>query len=133
MKDVLSYLEIPPTERTGDENEPYLVEVPELKSLTVDEAGAMLDTKGLLMRMVGKKGIIKDQTPKAGAQVPTSDKVYLPDLKGMTVKETGEVLSYLGLIMEPVGSGIAVEQEPVAETELEKGSTVKVYFSSPLH
>ena len=53
MKDVLSYLEIPPTERTGDENEPYLVEVPELKSLTVDEAGAMLDTKGLLMRMVG--------------------------------------------------------------------------------
>ena len=57
----------------------------------------------------------------------------MPDLKGMTVKETGEVLSYLGLIMEPVGSGIAVEQEPVAETELEKGSTVKVYFSSPLH
>jgi stage V sporulation protein D (sporulation-specific penicillin-binding protein) len=116
--------------------------------LTVDEAGAMLDTKGLLMKLVGKEGIIKDQVPKGGAEVPlhtsiivyledlwageTADRVYLPDLKGMTVKEVGEILSYLGLIMEPVGSGIVVEQEPLAETELETGSKVKVYFSSPL-
>lgn len=149
MKDVLSYLEIPPSELPDDEEAPFLVEVPDLKSLTVDEAGAMLDTKGLLMRLVGKEGIIKDQVPKSGAQVPlqtsiivyleglwtddTSDIVYSPDLKGMTVKEAGEILSYLGLIMEPIGSGIAVEQEPLAETELEKGSSVKVYFLSPLH
>ncbi len=148
MKDVLAYLEIPPTERTDDEEEPYLVEVPELKGLTIDEAGAMLDTKGLLMKLVGKEGIIKDQVPKASVQVPLqtsiivyledlwageiADRVYLPDLKGMTVKEVGEILSYLGLIMEPVGSGIVVEQEPLAETEVEAGSKVKVYFSSPL-
>ncbi len=147
MKDVLSYLEIPPARPAGEE-EVKLIEVPELKGKTVDEAGALLDNRGLLLKMVGKEGIIKEQTPKAGAQVPlhTSIIVYLddlwdennpehvftPDLKGMTVKEVGEVLSRLHLKMEPVGSGVVVKQEPEAGTNLRKGSPVKVHFSSPL-
>jgi stage V sporulation protein D (sporulation-specific penicillin-binding protein) len=148
MKDVLSYLEIPPAQ-LPDSEAVKLIEVPELKGLTVDEAGALLDTRGLLLKLVGKEGIIKEQTPKSGAEVPvqTSIIVYLedlwdennpeyvfaPDLKGMTVKEAGEVLSRLDLKMEPVGSGVVVRQEPAAGANLKKGSAVKVYFSSPLH
>lgn len=147
MKDVLSYLEIPPSELPREEIRE--VEVPDLKGLTVDEAAALLDTRGLLIKLVGKKGIITEQTPKAGVGVPlqTSILVYLddiwnneedgkllmPDLLGMTVKEAGEILSMLGLKMEPVGSGVVTMQDVPAGTLVERGAVVKVTFSSPLH
>lgn len=147
MQDVLSYLEIPPSELPGEDVRE--VQVPDLKGLTIDEAAALLDTQGLLIKLVGKKGIITEQTPKAGVSVPiqTSILVYLddiwsdedegylsmPDLMGMTVKEAGEVLSRLGLKMEPAGSGIVTLQEVPAGTRVQKGTVVKVHFSSPLH
>lgn len=146
MKDILPYLEIPP-DKPDSEDEMRLIEVPSLKGLTVDEAGALLDTEGLLLKLVGTQGIITEQTPKAGAEVPlhTSIIVYLedlwseepglinmPDLQGMTIREAGEVLSQLGLKMEPEGSGIAVRQDPPPGVTVRKTQTAKVYFSSPL-
>jgi stage V sporulation protein D (sporulation-specific penicillin-binding protein) len=148
MQDVLSYLEIPP-EETPNEGEITLLEVPQLKGLTVDEIGALLDTKGLRIKMVGSKGVIVDQTPKAGARIPMQtniivyledlwseeepQKVLIPALQGMTVKEAGEILGRLELKMEPSGTGIAFEQEPLSGTWVNKNSVVKVHFSSPLH
>ncbi|MGI6308862.1 MAG: penicillin-binding transpeptidase domain-containing protein [Dethiobacteria bacterium] len=147
MKDVLSYLEIPPAELSATP-EVQLVEVPELKGLTVDEAGALLDTQGLLLKLVGKEGVIRDQTPKSGARVPLQtriivyledlwneenpEEVIVPNLQGMTVREAGEILDHLNLNVEPVGSGLVVKQEPVAGTAVNKNSSVQVYFSSPL-
>lgn len=148
MKDVLSYLEIPPSQLL-EPGEERLVEVPELKGLTVDEAAALLDTAGLLIKPVGDRGIILDQTPKAGAQVPlqtgiivyldylwsneSPGEIVMPDLQGMTVKEAGEVLGRLGLRFSPEGSGIAYDQDPQPGERAGKNSTVKVYFSSPLN
>lgn len=147
MKDVFSYLEIPPSE-ISSAPEVRLVEVPALKGLTVDEAGALLDSEGLLLKPVGRDGLIREQTPKAGAQVPLQTKiiVYLedlwyeenpgevvvPNLQGLTIRETGEILDYLGLKTEPAGSGLVVKQEPAAGTVVNKNSSVQVYFSSPL-
>lgn len=148
MKDVLSYLEIPPAEMPVVP-EVQSVEVPALKGLTIDQAGALLDTQGLLLKLVGEKGLIKDQTPKPGARVPIQTKiiVYLedlwdeenpakvvvPDLQGMTIKEVGEILNYLDLQAVPAGSGLAVQQEPAAGTVVNKNSSVQVNFSSPLN
>ncbi|NLJ56408.1 MAG: PASTA domain-containing protein, partial [Firmicutes bacterium] len=147
MKDVLSYLEIPPSE-IPPAPEVRSVEVPALKGLTVDEAGALLDSEGLLLKPVGRNGLIREQTPKAGAEVPLQTKiiVYLedlwheenpgevvvPNLQGLTIRETGEILDYLGLKTEPTGSGLVVKQEPAAGTVVNKNSSVQVYFSSPL-
>ncbi len=147
VKDVLSYLEIPP-EELSVAPEVQLVEVPELKGLTVDQAGALLESRGLLLRLVGKEGSIKDQTPKSGAHVPLQTKiiVYLedlwdeddpaevtvPDLQGLTIKEVSEILKRLDLQVVPAGSGLAVQQEPAAGTATGKNSRVQVYFSSPL-
>jgi stage V sporulation protein D (sporulation-specific penicillin-binding protein) len=147
MKDILAYLEIPPHKPEGEE-ELRMVEVPALQGLTVDEAGALLDTQGLILKLVGSHGIIAEQTPKAGAEVPlqTSIIVYLedlwseaepgmiimPDLLGMTIRETGEILGQLEFRMEPSGSGIAVQQEPPPGIAVPQKQTVKVYFSSPL-
>ncbi|MEW5921836.1 MAG: penicillin-binding transpeptidase domain-containing protein [Bacillota bacterium] len=147
MKDILSYLEIPPDKVVGEEKV-RMVKVPALHGLSVDEAGALLDMEGLILKLVGFRGMIVDQTPKAGAEVPlhTSIIVYLedlwreeesgtitmPDLLGMTIKDAGEILGRLGLKMEPSGSGVAVQQEPPPGIGIRKGQTVKVYFSSPL-
>ncbi len=146
MKDVLSYLEIIPTE-LPDEEEKHVVEVPDLKGLTVDEAGALLDTSGLLLKVIGSEGVIKDQAPKAKASVPLQtgiivyldglwtdedpEEVQMPNLIGLTMQETAEVLGRLGLKMEPSGSGIAVEQEPEPGIKVRKNSLIKVHFSSP--
>jgi len=146
MKDVLSYLEIMPTE-LPDEEELHVVEVPDLKGLTVDEAGALLDTSGLLLKVIGSEGVIKDQAPKAKASVPLQtgiivylddlwtdedpEEVQMPNLIGLTMQETAEVLGRLGLKMEPSGSGIAVEQEPEPGIKVRKNSLIKVHFSSP--
>ncbi|HHU76655.1 MAG TPA: PASTA domain-containing protein [Firmicutes bacterium] len=146
MLDVLSYLEISPSGLSGEEIRQ--VTVPELKGLTIDEAAALLDTQGLLIKLIGREGIIVEQTPKAGVSVPiqTGILVYLddlwddeedgyllmPDLLGMTIKETGEVLGLLGLKMEPLGSGIVASQEIPAGTRIQKGTIVKVHFASPL-
>ncbi len=151
MKDALSYLEIPPSqipEEDNDQEPERLVNVPDLKGLTMDEAGALLDTKGLLVRLVGNDGVIVDQTPKAGARVPmqtniviylddlfreeAANQIVLPDLKGMTVKEAGEILGHIGLKMERKGSGIVFDQEPAPGTLIEQDSVVQVRFSSPL-
>ncbi len=147
MKDILSYLEIPPAKPIGEE-ELRLVKVPALIGLSINEAGALLDMAGLILKPVGFEGMIVEQTPKAGAEVPlhTSILVYLedlwpegdsgvvlmPDLLGMTIKDAGEVLARLGLRMEPSGSGIAVEQDPAPGVGIRKGRAVKVSFSSPL-
>lgn len=147
IKDILSYLEIPPDKTMGRE-ELRMVRVPALSGLSIDEAGALLDTEGLILKLVGFEGIIMDQTPKAGAEVPlqTSILVYLedlwhgddssmitmPDLLGMTIRDAGEVLGRLGLRMEPSGSGIAVKQEPPPGVGIRQGQSVKVIFSSPL-
>ncbi|NMB41226.1 MAG: PASTA domain-containing protein [Firmicutes bacterium] len=147
IKDVLSYLEIMPAQ-SPEKGEVKLVEVPDLKGLTIDEAGALLDTDGLLLKLVGKEGVIIDQTPKSGAKVPVQtgiivyledlwdaenpEFVFAPDLRGMTVKEVGEVLSRLNLKLKPAGSGVVVKQEPAAGTNIQMGSVIKVHFSSPL-
>ena len=148
MKDVLSYLDIPPAHLPEDEEELRLLNVPDLKGMTIDEAAAMLDTKGLLVRLVGEEGVIVDQTPKAGAQVPlrthiiiylddlfddeASGYITVPDLQGMTVKEVGEILGHIGLRMERDGSGIVIKQNPAPGTRVDRNSNVTVYLSSPL-
>ncbi len=146
MVDVLNYLQIAPSERPPLP-EARLVEVPELFELTVNEAAALLDTQGLLLRLVGEGQYIVNQTPKAGAKVPQQTQIVvylgdskalpggaigLPDLRGFTAREVGDVLNWLGLHLAAEGSGVAVGQEPAAGTPVQRGDLIKVYFSSPL-
>ncbi len=151
MKDILSYLEIPPDHLPEEEDleAARMVDVPDLSGLTIDEAGALLDNKGLLVRLVGEEGLIVAQQPQAGSQVPLQSRIILylddlfdgeelesvkvPDLQGLTIKEVGEILTYIGLKMEKEGSGIVIEQEPAPGTHVNRGSSMTVHFSSPLN
>ncbi len=151
MKDILSYLEIPPDHLPEEEDveAARMVDVPDLSGLSIDEAGALLDNKGLLVRLVGEVGLIVAQQPQAGSQVPVQSRIILylddlfageeleavkvPDLQGLTIKEAGEILTHIGLKMEKEGSGIVFEQEPAPGTHVNRGSSITVHFSSPLN
>lgn len=146
LTDVLNYLQISPSDRS-DLPPAAMVEVPDLHGQSVDGAASLVDSEGLLLRLVGDGHYIVNQTPKAGVRVPQktqvivylgeegeirTDSMELPDFRGFTVREVGEVLSWLDLKLEARGSGIAVRQDPASGEVLEAGSVVKVFFGSPL-
>jgi stage V sporulation protein D (sporulation-specific penicillin-binding protein) len=141
--DVLNYLDVPPS-RAEDGEAPDMVVVPDLLNLTLDEANERLEPAGLLVRLVGNGGIIRNQTPKPGARVPLhtqilvylgegrpGEKVTVPDLTGKTMREAGEVLGWLGLQMNVSGSGVAFRQSPAPYTLVEKDSIINVEFRTP--
>jgi len=57
--------------------------------------------------------------------------VVMPDLVSQTVRAVTEVCSRLGLVPSLLGSGVAVEQFPVAGTQVLRGSRVTVRFGRP--
>jgi len=141
MKDVLNYMGVQPGEDTVLP-EGGVIEVPDLIDLTLDEAGQILDNKGLLLKTIGEGARIVDQTPKGGGRVPIhsriivyldrkvlpTGKVVVPDLKGMTMEEAREILQWLGLGLNEEGSGTVVEQYPKSGTEMSPGREVSVVF-----
>ncbi len=145
MKDVLNYLGTKPREDSVLP-EGGIVDVPDLINLSLDEAGMLLDDKGLLIKPIGDGEKIINQTPKGGAQVSLHSRilVYLggkelpggevmvPDLKGSTLKESGEILNWLGLKQKAEGSGIAVEQYPKPGTVVNRGEKIKIIYRLPL-
>ncbi len=144
MQDVLVYLKIPPQEQSSL-SPVATVKVPQLCGLTIDQAAAALDTRGLLLKVVGKGSTIINQTPKAGAEVlpqtriivylsdtgEPSGQIPVPELTGFSVKEAGEVLSWLGLKLAVEGSGVAMEQQPQPGNLVEPGAVIKVTFDIP--
>ncbi|NLC11302.1 MAG: PASTA domain-containing protein [Firmicutes bacterium] len=145
MIDVFKYLEIAPTEQVEREIRTTLV--PNLQGMDLYEAAAVVDTEGLVLKPVGEGSIISKQIPQAGTEVPLRSNVIvflqqgseqesengitLPSLHGLTIREVGEVLKVLDLSFEIEGSGVVVEQEPPPGEVVEKGTSIKVYFSSP--
>ncbi|RQD73800.1 MAG: stage V sporulation protein D [Candidatus Syntrophonatronum acetioxidans] len=147
MVDVLNYLDCP--REPLKEEEVRTARVPDLVGSSVDEASALLQNQGLILKMVGEGDLITRQTPKPGAVVPlqTSILVYVdeegaeveedgevlvPDLQGKSIREVGEILSWMGLRLNSFGAGVAVRQEPSPNSSVPKDTVVKVEFKSPV-
>ncbi len=143
MVDILNYLDIP--RKVTETEEARTVRAPDLVDSTIDDASIQLQTKGLILKIAGEGDLITKQTPKPGAVVPlqtnilvyTGDEniddsveVFLPDLRGKTVREVSEILNWMGLHLNSYGSGVAVEQDPPPDTQVETGSVVNVEFKS---
>ncbi len=142
MNDILNYLNVP-SSKTPVNTPPRMVEVPDLVNLSLGEASDVLETSGLLVKIIGDGRAILNQTPKPGAKVPlhtqillylggepSSDEVAVPDLTGKSMREAGEILGWLGLRMNFSGSGLAISQEPVPYTLVAPDSIVSVEFKN---
>ena len=145
MQDVLVYLKIPPQEQPALPPA-AMIRVPELCGLSLDQAAAAVDTRGLLLRVVGSGDTIVNQTPKAGAEVrpqtgvivylsdrdePEGPEIPVPELTGFSVKEAGEVLGWLGLKLAVEGTGVAVKQEPLPGRRVEPGAVITITCDIP--
>jgi cell division protein FtsI (penicillin-binding protein 3)/stage V sporulation protein D (sporulation-specific penicillin-binding protein) len=56
-------------------------------------------------------------------------KIKLPDFKGVDMRYTAELLQQGHLRLKPYGSGIAYQQRPAPDTEVDEGTTVEVWFN----
>ncbi|EAX48506.1 Peptidoglycan glycosyltransferase [Thermosinus carboxydivorans Nor1] len=55
-------------------------------------------------------------------------KVVVPDLRGKSMREVARELSQIGLALTPVGTGVAVGQGTPANTVVDPGTEITVYF-----
>ena len=71
---------------------------------------------------------VKRETQPAPTDVPNG-KVVIPDFYGKSIRDAARVANEAGLRFESDGSGFAVEQSIAANTVVDAGTTVKVYFA----
>ena len=148
VKDVLRYMEIPPSvpaETEERDSESRQVIVPNLSSRNPDEAARLLAAEfGLNVATRGTGVKIVHQAPAAGAKVqrgatvilyldePESynveGEVIVPNVIGRTMKDVAVILSDLGLRMEAEGTGVAKSSVPQHGTSVKIGTVVQVRF-----
>lgn len=141
MEKSLDYLEVEPTEGKVAKKTEY-IQVPDLTNKTLVEAGKILSNLELRHMTSYNKDMNQDlvvvgQNPKAGTSVEKDsvvdlqlDKQYkimnMPSLINKSKEEVIVILDDMGLKYELDGSGIAIEQEPKAGTEIQEDVIVKV-------
>ncbi|MGE0158830.1 MAG: PASTA domain-containing protein [Gemmatimonadales bacterium] len=124
--------------------------VPDVTGLSEDRARIVLETTGFEVRMDSveseePRGRVVEIAPAPGAQVVLPGEVRLtvsmgppvitmPLVLGLPEDEAITLLDSLGLIVEPVeevfrfgrDQGIVVEQEPASDSELQRGTPVRL-------
>ena len=134
---------------------PKEVTVPDLKNLTVDQASSRLSQAGLTLGTTTEQysetvgsGKVISQSPAPGGKAnegsavsivvskgPQPTKVTVPNLNGMNKAAAESALTSLGLVPflnelanpDPTTWGKVYNQDPVAGTKVDEGSTVIIY------
>lgn len=123
-----------------------VVEVPDIKGLTISQARRKLTEAGLEMLDDGVNDVVLDQLPPAGAKLVTGGHVMaytaqgsalipeklvcVPGLLGMSDVDCARLLRQRGLILSMVGTGVCVRQSPAAGEYVPPGTSVLVAFES---
>ena len=150
LSDVLPYLGIE-QEYTLEEVSALEVETPNLRNMTLEQAKAAAQAKGIDVKIIGDGAKVTDQVPAPGAKVPKSagliiymgaekpaEMVEVPDISGMSYTKALKELEKVGLYMQPQGA-ISVSnnknvlsvsrQEPSAGTPVSFGSLIIAEFN----
>lgn len=153
-RDTLRYMRLPEIpglekpKKLWEIEEPKIeVEVPDVVNYPADEACRIIKAAGLQCKTRGEGGLVREQTPGAGARVNSGTTVILdlepavsrsgggavtvPNLRGLTIKEAGNVLEDIGLHLVPEGSGVAVRQSFNPGASVKRGAPVRVVFEPP--
>ncbi len=150
MRDSLRYLREPlnktvPEAQSLEQAEKMVV--PDVINLPLNEAVALISSRGLNVKLSGSGSLVWQQTPRAGTKVSkgsqvmiymspgsssqkTSGDVTIPDLQGKSMKEVAKILSDLGLHLIPEGTGLAYEQAPLPGKVVAAGSNITVKFQA---
>lgn len=138
----LNYLGVVPDR---EEEPPAETTVPELSGRTVAEAIETVKDAGLDYVLDGVGARVKDQLPAAGARMAQGSIVMLyvegapkpalsarvPDVTGMSVLEANRLIRSFGLQMRIEGNGLAVNQSPAPDENVNPSTCVTVTFQPP--
>jgi stage V sporulation protein D (sporulation-specific penicillin-binding protein) len=146
IEKTLTYLNIN-RQYTDSEKDKLDKQVPNLAGKTVTEARAVLKEAGLKLKVVGSGDTVISQTPAYSQFVPVGGvvvvytqenaektKVTVPDFTGMSVSQVNYEAVNRGINVKISGNSLsasgltAYRQSIPADTEVEGGSTVTVYF-----
>lgn len=148
VEDSLRYLDVAKREDNtqASETEPVKekIVVPDVVNLPLSEAIALINNRGLNVKVTGAGNIVWQQTPKPSTKINPGSQVIIylspfekgdentevtvPDLQGKSMKEVAKTLSSLGLHLVPEGYGLAYEQSPLPGKVVTSGSSIKVKF-----
>ena len=141
---------VPPTETVKEEQEIGLVDVPDVKNLTITEARVKLERLGFKVicnsPLDPNSTLVVDQMPKYGVSLnansvvciyasneDTRIKTQVPNIKDMTKEEALNSLKSKNLNIQVDGTtGVVVSQEPTYEAEVEEGTIVHVVIKEKL-
>lgn len=145
LEKTLGYLGIPKV-ISRDEQLPE-AEVPDVRGLTVREAGKALREAGFQYMLDSSGSTVVDQMPAPGAWMPEKSIIMLyadgtvetqanafvevPDVTGLSISAANRLIASCGLNMRISGSGVAVSQSPQAGEMTSPTTTVTVVFESP--
>ncbi len=150
LTEVLPNLGIESTETVKEEQEIGLVDVPDVKNLTITEARAKLERLGFKVicnsPLDPNSTLVVDQMPKYGVSLnansvvciyasneDTRIKTQVPNIKDMTKEEALNSLKSKNLNIQVDGTtGVVVSQEPTYESEVEEGTIVHVVIKEKL-
>ncbi len=145
LGEVLENLEIPKDYEYKDDIENQVV-VPNVTNRTLAEAKKMLTNIGLKYSVdetenMDENIMVVAQMPVAGEVLTKKSMVKIftegndtrfgtvvPDVRGMSIIEATSALADANLNIKVSGTGIAILQTPVAKTNVEQGTVVKVEF-----
>jgi len=143
LEDVLRYMNVQP--KISSTNIPKEVMIPEVRGKSIELAIKTLKDSKLDYEVQGNGTIIYDISPKPGIIVKENTKIALylgttenknlrvavPDFTGKTKKEIIEIAEKIGLKVEFLGDGIAASQDISPNTEVNKGTIVKIILEVP--
>lgn len=143
LEDVLRYMNVQP--KISSTNIPKEVMIPEVRGKSIELAIKTLKELKLDYETQGNGTIIYDISPKPGIIVKENTKIALylgtsenknlrvavPDFTGKTKKEIIEIAEKIGLKVEFLGDGIAASQDISPNTEVNKGTIVKIILEVP--
>ena len=146
--DILPYLGVEP-DYSSEDIRGVNFTVPDVIGMSETEAAALLSEKTITYRTVGSGSVVTDQLPAAGNQVPGNSEIILyfgaekqqtmvevPDFIGCSVADVNYLAANAGLYVQAKGTDrtdvyvLAAYQDIEAGTEVDRGTTITVEFSS---
>ncbi len=139
LKEILPYMQIS-TDNLDSSSSSKTISLPNVINKTVAEAKKTLENAGFTVSTSAKStDIVKEQFPAKGSELVKGSiiKLYtesentrvskqIPDLTNKSFSQVKSILKNLNLNYSVTGSGVVVSQDPIANTQVEEGTVVKI-------
>ena len=139
LKEILPYMQVS-IDNSNNNSSSSTVSLPNVTNKTVAEAKKTLESAGFTVSTsADSQDIVTEQFPAKGSELLKGSiiKLYtetkntriskqVPDLTNKSLYQVKTILKNLNLNYSVTGSGVVVSQDPIANTQVEEGTVIKI-------